>query len=302
MFSKTALRAMSSNNKSLHATKSVLVIGCGITGASTFHHLQKLCPSWSIQLWDKARGPGGRMSTTFDDGGASADLGAQYISVPKIPKSDPELLDKLLSDGILVPFEATSIKGDRHEQGQKHYVAPSGMCSVVDYFLQPAIKDKAVHFSRRVSRIDYSQNQWLVTDSELNKSYFDAVVSTVPLPQLLGLHPSGLDPSCDFVSSLLQKDNPDIYTKLSNVSYSTRYVAAVHYGPEVWDGVLKDTCSGDDGEVVDSENNSNWAVRYVNNEEDDALVFISIDNAKRNGGDVNEAAKTSILAGRGVFS
>lgn len=69
-------------------TKRVLVVGAGITGAYTAHAIavgaNAAKEEVEIEIWDKARGVGGRMSTkraTVEACmGGRCDTGAQYIS------------------------------------------------------------------------------------------------------------------------------------------------------------------------------------------------------------------------------
>ena len=62
-----------------------LVIGGGITGAATAAFASEKIALKNVQvtIWDKARGAGGRMSTSRSPKNpkCTADLGAQYISV-----------------------------------------------------------------------------------------------------------------------------------------------------------------------------------------------------------------------------
>ena len=61
------------------------MIGGGITSAATSAFISERLGSKNVhlQVWDKARGAGGRMSTSRSPGNSQciADLGAQYISV-----------------------------------------------------------------------------------------------------------------------------------------------------------------------------------------------------------------------------
>lgn len=75
----------------LRMAQKVLVVGSGITAAVTGALLRKQAnEKISLTIWDKARGAGGRMSTSRSSGDADckADLGAQYITV------SPENFDK----------------------------------------------------------------------------------------------------------------------------------------------------------------------------------------------------------------
>ena len=64
--------------------RKVLLVGSGITAAVTGALLKKQAQEQiSLTIWDKARGAGGRMSTSRSPGDSEciADLGAQYITV-----------------------------------------------------------------------------------------------------------------------------------------------------------------------------------------------------------------------------
>ena len=101
-FTSVALRAI--RRQTRHASTvnnySVLVLGCGITGAATYRELRKLRPEWDITLWDKARNVGGRMNTsrTRQVPGAHADLGAQYLS-PTPTRAQPQIYAALEEAG-----------------------------------------------------------------------------------------------------------------------------------------------------------------------------------------------------------
>ena len=199
-----AARAIRRRTRQAATTQNynVLVLGCGITGAATYRELSKLRPDWSITLWDKAREAGGRMNTsrTRRVPGAQADLGAQYISVHS-DRAQPDIYAELEASGTIVPFPQKHISGDRYSKpSQKHFAAPDGISAVVKHILQPAAKSGSVALSRRAVRVDRasvpggaggSGVQWRVTDADGECDTFDAIVATMPIPQLLGTHPLG---------------------------------------------------------------------------------------------------------------
>lgn len=67
----------------------ILVIGAGISGLSCAHHLIR--NGRSVLIIDKARGPGGRISSKRTDMGAT-DLGAQYFTA-RSPEFQAEVAD-----------------------------------------------------------------------------------------------------------------------------------------------------------------------------------------------------------------
>ena len=153
-------------------------------------------------MWDKAREAGGRMNTsrTRRIPGAHADLGAQYISVHS-DRAQPDIYADLEKAGTIVPFPQKYIYGDRYSKpSQKHFAAPDGISAVVKHILQPAVTEGSVSLSRRAVRVDRalagegadsSDVRWRVTDADGECRTFDAIVATMPIPQLLGTHPLG---------------------------------------------------------------------------------------------------------------
>jgi len=71
------------NNKN----KSVAIIGAGLSGLSCATHLKAL--GYQVELFEKSRGPSGRMSTRHGDGW-TADHGAQYFTA-----RDPHFIQEL---------------------------------------------------------------------------------------------------------------------------------------------------------------------------------------------------------------
>lgn len=61
------------------------VVGGGLTAGVSSCQLSKQLGRSNVTVWDKARGAGGRMSTSRSNGNpeCKVDLGAQYISATK---------------------------------------------------------------------------------------------------------------------------------------------------------------------------------------------------------------------------
>ncbi|KAM6265440.1 renalase isoform 3-T3 [Porphyrio hochstetteri] len=118
----------------------VLVVGAGLTGAACAALLRGAVRG-RIAVWDKARGAGGRMSTTRSvrDAACTADLGAQYITLePESAGPRRSFCEELLSHGILKPLTAP-IEGMVVKEGSQNYMAPQGISSVVKYYLQQSV-------------------------------------------------------------------------------------------------------------------------------------------------------------------
>ena len=121
----------------------ILLVGTGITSAVTASCLHaKLKNSISLVVWDKARGFGGRMSTSRSpfDSDCLADLGAQYITLSQENfQQHRELYESLLSEKLLEPL-CSKIEGLKSmPRGTQHFVAPNGMNSLVKYFFNSVL-------------------------------------------------------------------------------------------------------------------------------------------------------------------
>jgi len=208
---------------------NVLVVGSGLTGAATVAALRQSMPdNTNISVWDKARGAGGRMSTARCPGRESltVDLGAQYITLTEEYKAKrQDLYNELLQAGVLAPLKG-SIEGPNNfeKPGAEHFVTPKGVNSLVKYFLQKAnanllqnslVTDVSFKMGSKVSVAATTETTNLTED-------FDAVVITMPVPQILQLQGS--------ISAAINS-NPDILSSLQSVSYSSRLALGLFFNP-----------------------------------------------------------------------
>ncbi|XP_077359671.1 renalase [Festucalex cinctus] len=218
----------------------VLVVGAGLTGSLFACLLRRKLKDRKVHIvvWDKARGAGGRMSTFRppDPSSHSADLGAQYISTTReYAHSHHSFYSELLAAGVLRPLDCP-VEGLRQKDGGVDYVAPLGMSGVVKHFLQQSGAE--VLFERQASGLYRRRASWEVRSKQGGGGQFDAVLLTIPVPQILQLEGDLQD-----VMSSEQKD------VLCGVSYSSRFALALFFPPGADVGVP-------------------WAIRYYNNYDD----------------------------------
>eukprot|EP00092_Neocalanus_flemingeri_P003353 GFUD01003591.1.p1 GENE.GFUD01003591.1~~GFUD01003591.1.p1 ORF type:complete len:352 (-),score=66.80 GFUD01003591.1:160-1215(-) len=234
----------------------VLLVGGGLTSALTASMLAEKIPHLEVAIWDKARGAGGRMATSRSpkNSNCTVDLGAQYISAtPHFQCSHGEIYKELVNNGVLVPMDISMVQGmhapRQGEEGTNHYVAPNGVSNIVKYFFKKSGVD--VQFNRRIMEVTQSGSKWLVKTECGKEDFFDMVLLTLPIPQLLGLNGD--------VKTLINQ-NPEVLTNLQKVSYSTRFVLGLFFNRQVDLGVQ-------------------WASNYIYN--DPVIRFVSVDNIKR---------------------
>uniref|UniRef100_A0A8C4TWQ1 Renalase, FAD dependent amine oxidase n=1 Tax=Falco tinnunculus TaxID=100819 RepID=A0A8C4TWQ1_FALTI len=227
----------------------VLVVGAGLTGGACAALLRGAALG-RIAVWDKARGAGGRMSTSRSarDAACTADLGAQYITL-ETERAGPRrsFYDELLSHGILKPLTAP-VEGMVVKEGSCNYMAPQGISSVVKYYLKQSGAD--VFYEQLVTCICLRDGKWEVSRKMGPPEQFDIVILTIPVPQILQLQG-------DIVNII----NESQKQQLESVSYSSRYALGLFYEAGTWIDVP-------------------WAAQYIT--DNPCIRFISIDNKKRN--------------------
>ncbi|XP_040463127.1 renalase isoform X3 [Falco naumanni] len=164
----------------------VLVVGAGLTGGACAALLRGAALG-RIAVWDKARGAGGRMSTSRSarDAACTADLGAQYITLEtECAGPRRSFYDELLSHGILKPLTAP-VEGMVVKEGSCNYMAPQGISSVVKYYLKQSGAD--VFYEHLVTCISLRDGKWEVSRKMGPPEQFDVVILTIPVPQILQL-------------------------------------------------------------------------------------------------------------------
>uniref|UniRef100_A0A672FEY9 Renalase, FAD-dependent amine oxidase n=1 Tax=Salarias fasciatus TaxID=181472 RepID=A0A672FEY9_SALFA len=221
----------------------VLIVGAGLTGSLCACLLRReLQSKVHIVVWDKSRGAGGRMSTSRspDPSSHPADLGAQYISAtPAYAQSHQSFYSELLAAGVLKPLDCI-IEGLKQKDISYNYVTPLGMSSLVKHFLSESGKHTPDCTRRGAS--------WEVKRKVGESETFDAVVLTMPVPQILQLE-GDVGP----LLSVQQKQ------QLDGVAYSSRFALALFFPP-------------------DAVFSFPWGARYVS--ESDCIRYIAVDPRK----------------------
>lgn len=160
----------------------ILVVGAGCTGAATALRLREnLGDGAKIQIWDKARGAGGRFTTsraTYPDG-LKADMGAQYASVDAKDKASVELMNMLVEAGAAAPVPGTLLAEiAERPRGTSQYRGTNGQNGIVKCMIERSTAE--VHFEKRVMKLDQRGKGWIVTPRDGAPQEFDCVMLCVP--------------------------------------------------------------------------------------------------------------------------
>lgn len=176
-----------------------------------------------------------------------ADIGAQYITATEFYwNKHHSLYEELISAEVLVPMTC-SVEGLQQKDNSRNFVSPSGAGHIVKYFLQQS--EAEVQLLRHVTSVSRRGAFWEVEFSEGQSEAFDAVVLTMPVPQILQL-PGDL-------SNCLSEQQGAL---LSQVQYSSRFALVLSFSK-------------------DSGLNLDYGLKYVTDSQ--VVRYMSVEHQKR---------------------
>ena len=157
---------------------SFCVIGSGISGATIANLLSK---KHSVDLFDKARGPGGRSSFKRLDKKKGFDHGTQYIS-PKTPMFK-KFIKELIIKKVLKNWKGKHLFLHEEKKEKKNHVkviGSKGNNDISKYLL----RNINCYFQNELKKIDYKKNKWILTFTDGKKKIYEKIILTCPFPQL----------------------------------------------------------------------------------------------------------------------
>ncbi len=171
---------MNNSSASNPSVRRVAIVGSGLAGLTAGIKLQQL--GHQVTLFEKSRGPGGRLAAKRVDGG-SADVGAQYFT-----SRNPEFLPFLrefAGDASFAPWPGTF--GFRDEAGrwdsfpaEPRYVGTPRMTAIT----RALSANLTLNAQTRVATLEPDGHQWQLADTEGQAlGAFDQVIITAPPAQ-----------------------------------------------------------------------------------------------------------------------
>ncbi|NND71578.1 MAG: NAD(P)-binding protein [Rhodothermales bacterium] len=209
---------------------SVAIIGAGMSGLSAANSLR--AAGAHVRLFEKSRGPGGRMATRRTDG-STFDHGAQYFTArhPRfVSRVAGWIDDGIVSEwnGSIGVFESGSLRDSTG--ATKRFVGQPRMSALTRY-LSDGLD---ISFNTRISSINRaSSGTWRLHDDTGQKhGDFQFVLSSLPPDQ----------------ASRLVGDNSDLAGRISNVRMKPCWALMVAFDKRVevnYDGIFV----GDDSSI-----------------------------------------------------
>ena len=195
---------------------SFCVIGSGISGATIANLLNK---KHNVDLYDKARGLGGRSSFKRLDKIRGFDHGTQYFS-PKTPEFK-KFTKKLIEKKILKIWEGNhKFLSDKKKENKKHVkvIGRKGNNDISKYLL----KNVRCYFQSELKKINFQNRKWnlIFNDGEIRN--YENLILTCPFPQLKKLSKKYIKNS--FIKEKIKMDANItilIEIKKTNLGYSS---------------------------------------------------------------------------------
>ena len=159
--------------------KDFCIVGSGIAGSTIANLLSK---KYSVEIFDKARGPGGRASNRRYKKDLRFDHGLQYIS-PKSKEFIRFILD-LEKKKILKKWQGNHLDFTFEKKDElPKYIGVKGNNAIPKYL----IKNIKANFQSLVTNIKFNDNYWEITINNKDKINFKNLILTCPYPQLINL-------------------------------------------------------------------------------------------------------------------
>ena len=156
--------------------KDFCIVGSGIAGSTIANLLAK---KFSVEIFDKARGPGGRSSNRRYGSNSSFDHGLQYIT-PR-SKTFKKFILNLKKKKILKKWDGNHLDFTFEKKPNNvKYIGAKGNNALIKYQLK-GIKQ---FFKSEIIKIEHKKYFWKITLSDKSTYQFKALILTCPFPQL----------------------------------------------------------------------------------------------------------------------
>lgn len=145
---------------------SVAIVGAGLSGLTTARHL--IAAGHDVTVFEKSRGPGGRMSTRRTDVGQKFDHGAAHFGVAS--EAFSAVVEEWRAAGLIRPR-------DGHPQ---LFGAVAGMSAICRHLSQSL---KVVPQVRIHSLVHHNDSVEIFDDKQISHGRFGHVTLAIPAPQ-----------------------------------------------------------------------------------------------------------------------
>ena len=201
--------------------KDFCIVGSGLAGSTIAKLLAK---KYSVEIFDKARGPGGRASNRRYKANESFDHGLQYVS-PR-SKEFKKFILSLKKKKIITEWPGNHI--DLTLKKKNHTMKYIGTKGNND-FCKHLINKIQSNYLSEVTNIEFNSKFWVITLNNKDKVYFKNIVLTCPFPQLSKLSSKYLDKK---ILNLKLKMIPNITVMVAYKNYKQIPVSSIKFNDQ----------------------------------------------------------------------
>ncbi|MDA9091866.1 NAD(P)-binding protein [Pelagibacteraceae bacterium] len=201
--------------------KDFCVVGSGISGSTIANLLAK---KYSVEIFDKARGPGGRASSRRYKNNLSFDHGLQYFS----PKSNlfKKFILSLKKKRILKEWDGYHLDYTfKKKRNSIKYIGTRGNNDICKYL----IKSIKVNYNSAVTSIKFNSRYWTITINNTKKVFFKCLILTCPYAQSKTLASNYIKK----ISNLNIKMSPNITIMAAYKKYKELPINNVKFNDEI---------------------------------------------------------------------
>ena len=198
------------------------VLGSGVSGSTIANILSK---KYSVHVFDKARGPGGRSSNKRFKNNLSFDHGVQYIS----PKSKifTKYIKKLCKKKILKTWDGNHLDFTFEKKTfSSKYIGKKANNDFIKYNLKNVKKS----FSSLITKVSFNKYFWEITLKDKSKYQFKSLILTCPFPQLKKLAKKYLDKK---ILKLNVKMQPNITVMIALKNQESLPISSIKFNDDI---------------------------------------------------------------------
>jgi predicted NAD/FAD-dependent oxidoreductase len=248
----------------------VAIIGAGVAGLSA---ARRLCASAETVLFEKSRGPGGRLAHRRAEP-FGFDFGAQFITA-RDPVFRAEI-ERLAAAGIVAPWrcrfveiERDRIVSARHWDEEKpHFVGVGRMTSLAAAWAAGLDLRRTIH----ISALHPQAKGWRLLDKDgSDHGPFDFLILAIPAAQAADLLPPGT-PLKGFAQNTRMKGCFALmlgFDELPDLGYDA---AMIRQSPLSWLSVSRSRPGQEGGAGLLLLSDNDWADRHIEEPPDDIVL------------------------------
>ena len=202
--------------------KDFCIVGSGIAGSTIANLLSK---KYSVEIFDKARGPGGRTSNRRYKDNLSFDHGLQDFS-PKSIEFKKFILD-LKKKNVLKQWSGKHLDLTFEKKyATSKYIGSRGNNDICKYLIQ----NIKVNYNSTVTNIKFNSNYWIITVNNKDHIFFKYLILTCPFPQVKTLASKYIKKE---ISKLKVNMSPNITVLAAYKNYKKLPISSIKFNDQI---------------------------------------------------------------------